>query len=570
MTTTAQLAMSPPELASAELPLPQEQHMRGKAAPADLANPRRWLALVVVSLAVIAVTADNTIVNVALPTLSRELSASTRQLQWMVDAYLLVFAGLLLPAGSLGDRVGRKKALIGGLLILGVASAAASLSTSLNALIVARIVMGTGAALVFPATLSIVTTTFTVDRERRIAVAIWSGMVGIGVILGPLGGGFLLEHAWWGSIFLINVPILVIAILIGLATIGESREHEVGRWDIGGAALSFASVTSLVFGVIEAPARGWLSWPTIASLSVGITLLAILIVWERRHPFPLLPLNLLSDRWFAIPVVVLGLVSFALFGFVFVATQYFQFVSGLGTFASGLRYTPFAVLLIVCAALSPKIVGRFGARKVIVGGLLLVGTGLAGTQLLSVSSGFFPTVFLAVSLLGAGMGLVTAPATEMLMSRAPTDRAGIASGMNDTARQLGGALGVAVMGSVFASTFTRSLGQRLGADAVAIPAEVREAVFSSPGMAMRYASSTGERAPALVAAIRSAFVVAMHTATWLAIGGAVTGAIVTGVALVARKPTGTASEVASSTTQDASESNRITPMAMVFAHEAQR
>ena len=552
--TTARLAPSPPEPASLEHPsaaIEQQvrhvRHVHHDPTPADpptpdaTPSPRRWLVLGVVSLAVIAVTADNTIVNVALPTLSRELGASTRQLQWMVDAYLLVFAGLLLPAGSLGDRIGRKRAMIAGLIILGLASAAASMSSSLPLLIVARIVMGAGAALVFPATLSIVTNTFTVPGERRVAVAIWSGMVGIGVILGPLGGGFLLEHAWWGSIFLINVPILVVAIGIGSCTIRESTDDEVRRWDIGGAVLSFASVTSLVFGVIEAPLHGWVSWPTLASLGVGLALLALLVAWERRHPSPLIPLNLLADRWFAVPVVVLGLASFALFGFVFVATQYFQLVTGLGTFASGLRYAPFALFLILGAIASPKLVGRFGARRVIVSGLICLGAGLALTQTLSVGSGFLPTVGSVVSLLGLGMGLATAPATELLMSRAPADRAGVASGMNDTARQLGGALGVALMGSVFASTFTRALEDRLGVIAPSLPPDAKRAVLSSPGIAMRYALSAGETSPALVSAIRSSFVVAMHTATWLAIGGALVGAALTGLALVERKVIGRAS-----------------------------
>ena len=307
--------------------------------------------------------------------------------------------------------------------------------------------------------------------------------------------------------------------------------------------LSFGCVTSLVFGVIEAPNYGWISLPTIASLLLGFLLLFMLIAWERNHPSPLLPLRLLADRSFAVPVVVLGLASFALFGFVFVATQYFQLVSGLGTFASGLRYSPFALLLIVCAALSPKVVERFGARRVIVSGLILLGAGLATTLTLSVHSGFFPAVFFAVALLGAGMGFVTAPATEMLMSRAPTDRAGVASGMNDTARQVGGALGVALMGSVFASTFTRSLEQQLGAAELSLPRDVRDGVLASPGLAMRYAVSVGESGPALMSAIRSAFVVAMHSATWIAIGGAFIGAVLTGLALMERDPTGAAFDV---------------------------
>jgi EmrB/QacA subfamily drug resistance transporter len=514
---------------------PVLHHPQPKPIPKPTPKNRRWATLAVLCLGVIAVVADNTIINVALPTLSRDLNASTRELQWMVDAYLLVFAGFLLPAGSLGDRFGRKRAFLLGLTILGVASGAAFAANSLPLLILERTVMGIGAAFVFPATLSLLTTTFTDVRERKIAVAIWSGMVGIGVIVGPLAGGLLLEHFSWGSVFLINVPVVVTAIVLGSTLIGESQDEKSQGWDPVGALLSFASILTLVFAIVEAPVQGWTSARTAIVAAAAIALGFIFVQWERRHHSPLVPLQLFADRYFSIPVLGLALASFALFGFVFVATQYFQLVSGLGTFASGTRYLPFAAVLIVCAATSPKVVTRFGVRKVIALGMCLLAAGLGVTTLLEVDTPFMPVAFIAVALLGAGMGFVTAPATELLMSRVPADRAGVGSGVNDAARQIGGALGVAVMGSVFSSSYTRTIGATLK-ESEGIAPEAQRTVLASPGMAVRVArmiAESGQQAigEVLLSDVKFAFVTAMHSAAWVAIAGALIGAGLTAMTL---------------------------------------
>lgn len=499
---------------------------------------RRWATLAVLCLGVIVVVADNTIINVALPTLSRDLNASTRGLQWMVDAYLLVFAGLLLPAGSLGDRLGRKRAFLFGLAVLGLASGAAFFAGSLAVLIAARTLMGVGAAFVFPATLSLLTSTFTDGRERKIAVAIWSGMVGIGVILGPLAGGLLLEHFSWGSVFLVNVPLVVGAIALATRMVDESRVEHANGWDPIGAALSFASILSLVFAIVDAPVHGWLSVRSLAGAFVALGTGVAFVMWERAHDAPIVPLHLFKDRFFAIPVIGLALASFALFGFVFVATQYFQLVGGLGTFASGARYVPFALVLIVCAATSPKAVTRFGVRRVIAIGMCLLAAGLGVTTLLEVDTPYFPITVIAVSLLGAGMGYVTAPATELLMSRVPADRAGVGSGVNDAARQIGGALGVAVMGSVFSSSYAHAMSGALVSFDTA--PETSRAVLASPGMAVRVAramADTGQHVAgnALLAEIKTAFVTAMHSAAWVAIVGALIGSALAVLALRSEK-----------------------------------
>ncbi len=488
------------------------------AAPPD----RPWLALAVVCLGVVLVVADNTIVNIALPTLSANLETSMGALQWLVDSYLLAFAGLLLPFGAIGDRIGRRRVMLAGLAVLGGASAAAATTDQLRWLIACRVVMGVGAALVFPATLSIVTTTFTDARQRRIGVAVWSATVGVGVIVGPVVGGFLLEHAWWGSVFLVNVPVAALTLLLTAVLVPESRDAVGRRLDPLGALLSFGAVTSLVFAIIEAPARGWSSPWTVGGVGLGAVTLAAFVWWERRHPCPVVPFDLLAQRAFVAPVVVLTLATMSLFGFVFVATQYFQIVSGLGAFESGLRYLPFAAALIGTAIVSPKLVARFGASHTMTAGMLALAAAMALTLDLDRHSGLLPAVAPLVVLLGVGMGLVTAPATDLLMAQVPTDRAGVGSGMNDTARQLGGAFGVAVLGSVFSSRFSSTLRSSLPPDQA--HRTVIEAMTTSPAVAHRLATGPGGD-PALVDALHLAFVAAMHQAALVGAAAALAGAL---------------------------------------------
>jgi EmrB/QacA subfamily drug resistance transporter len=489
------------------------------------AKPGR--ALGAICLAVVLIVADNTIVNVALPTLSTQLDATTSALQWMVDSYLLVFAGLLLPCGAIGDRFGRRRALLGGLLLLGLSSTAAATMSSIGGLIACRVLMGMGAALAFPATLSLVMSTYPSGPKRRMAVSIWSATVGVGVIIGPLLGGYLLEHAWWGSVFLIGGPVALVATVLARVFVAESKDDTLRPQDLVGAILSFAVLTTAVFAIIEGPTRGWTHVLTLGAAAAAIALGAVFVQWERRHRSPMLPLWLLGDRRFLAPVAVLTLATLALFGFVFVATQYFQIVAGLGPFESGLRYLPFAFGLIALAVLSPKLVSRFGPRIVVTAGMIALGLSMAGATTLGADSGFAPKVIVIVSLLGIGMGLVTSPATELLMDRVPIDRTGIGSSMNDAARQVGGALGVAVLGSAFSAVYRSSMLERVSAASLGTPAvddRLRETLLHSPGLAGRATAQLGD--PALAGAVTDAFLDAMRSASWWGAGFALAGAIV--------------------------------------------
>jgi EmrB/QacA subfamily drug resistance transporter len=499
----------------------------------------QWLSLGLVCASVTVVIADNSIVNLALPTLSRQLGASTSGLQWVVDGYALVFAGLLLVGGSLGDRWGRKRTLFCGLSVFAVMSVFSAFAPGIPWLIAGRAGMGVGAALVFPTTLSILTTQFTGERERKVAIAIWSGMVGIAVILGPTAAGALLQRYWWGSVFLVNVPFVVAILLAGARIIPESRSSKVRRLDAPGAGLSVLSVGALVFAVIEAPSHGWLGPQTLVAGLVGVLAVAAFIRHERHCAEPMVPLHLFRIRAVSCSVATLGLATFALFGFVFVATQYFQLVLGLGTFSAGLHYLPFAASVIVCAAISPIVVRSIGPGITISVGLSLLATGLFTVLAVVRTSSFVPFPLLATLLLGAGMGLVTAPATDLLVRHVPPDDAGVGSALNDTARQLGGALGVAVMGSVFASAYRHSLSAESQLFVGLTRAQIH-AVKASPYQALQLlpqreitTGGAGTREAALH--VKDAFMSGLHAASLCSGAVALVGAAAIGLALRSRR-----------------------------------
>ncbi|MCU1346065.1 MAG: transporter, partial [Acidimicrobiia bacterium] len=340
------------------------------------AATNRWVTLGVLCLSLMVIVVDNTIVNVALPTLVRELGTSTSQLQWVVDAYTLVFAGLLLTAGSLGDRFGRRGALTAGLLIFGAGSLAASMSNSVNTLVLWRAVMGSGAALIMPATLSILTNVFTDAKERAVAIGVWSGISGLAVALGPVAGGYLLEHFSWGSIFFVNVPIVVTALVAGQLWVPTSRDPHAGRLDLAGAALSIAGLGTLVWTVIEAPHAGWLSGRTLAGGAAAALLLAAFMVRELRTAEPMLDLRFFRNARFSAATGAIMLVSFALFGFIFMITQYFQVVMGWSALSAGVRTLPFAGAVMVTAPIAPKVVERLGSKYVVAAGLFSFAVGL--------------------------------------------------------------------------------------------------------------------------------------------------------------------------------------------------
>jgi DHA2 family multidrug resistance protein-like MFS transporter len=466
-------------------------------APAP--HPRRWAALGILSLSVFLVTVDNTIVNVALPTLSADLGATTSQLQWIVDSYSLVFAGLLLAAGSLGDRFGRKGALQVGLALFAATSVLAALSGTAGQLIAARAAMGIGAALVFPATLAILTSLFTDPVERAKAIGLWAGVSGLAVALGPISGGWLLEHFWWGSIFLVNLPIVAVALLGGRVLVPTSRDEHAGRLDPVGLVLSIAAIGLLVWTVIEAPGAGWTSGATLGGFALTAVLLVAFVRWEQRRTDPMLDVGVFANPRFSAASLSVATAFFGLFGFIFLVTQYFQVVRGYDTLSAGVHTLPFAFTSALVAPLSARLALRIGTKVVVSGGLLAMSGGFLAASVLDGGSPYLTSVVPSMVLMAAGLGLVMAPATEAIMGSLPLDKAGVGSAVNDATREIGGTLGVAVVGSVFSSLYGPRIAESLtalGAPQQAVDI-ARESVVA--------AGVVAERAPAAVQpAIRDA------------------------------------------------------------------
>jgi len=476
------------------------------ADPAAEADPRRWLVLGVLCVNLVLIVAAVSSANVALPTLARPdtLDASQTGLQWIVDAYALVFAGLLLPAGAIGDRFGRKGALQAGLAIFALASLGAALSGGTGQLIAFRAVAGAGAALIMPTTLSILSNVFP-PHERAKAIGIWAGFAGAGGALGPLIGGFLLDHFWWGSVFLINVIIGGIALVAGGIVVPTSKDPDRSPLDPVGAGLSMLGFGSLLFAVIEAPERGWTDPLVLVAFVLAVALLGGFVQWERTNRAPMLDLGLFRVRRFATGTLTITLAFFSMFGMFFVITQYFQYVRGDSPLVAGLSMTPNALAMIVWAPRSQRIVERFGARATVAGGLLLHATGFL---LLSFSGVDTPYVVSGAALLviGTGSGLAMAPTTSMIMAAVPMSRAGMGSAVNDTAREVGGAAGIAVLGSILATRYRSGMSDVLDR----LPGPVAEMVHRGVGQAIQVADSTGG-APgaALGQSARDAFIDAM-------------------------------------------------------------
>ena len=482
----------------------------------DYDPERRWWTLAVLCLSLVIVVVGNTVLNVALPTLVRELHATSSQLQWIVDAYALVFAGLLLTAGALGDRFGRKGTLTAGLAVFGLGSALSATATSAGQLIALRAVMGVGAALIMPSTLSILTTVFP-PHERARAIAVWAGLAGAGAAIGPIASGFLLEHFWWGSVFLVNLPVVVTALVAGRRLVPTSRDPNQPPLDPVGALLSVAGLGAVLYGIIEAPVHGWTDPDTLAFLGTGLTVLGAFAVWELRSRHPMLDLRYFRNPQFNAACAAISMVFFAMFGSFFLLTQYLQMVLGYGTLEAGVRTLPMAFTMMISAPSSAPLVERFGSRKVVSTGLLIVATGLI---LLSQSHVDSPYSHLALSLvvLAVGMGLSMAPSTTGIMAALPPGKAGVGSAVNDTTRELGGALGVAVLGSLLASQYAAGMPDV----APGLPAPALVGARNSLGAALAVTRSAGPAGEALAAAARSAFVDAM--ATTLMVGAVVVSA----------------------------------------------
>ena len=490
--------------------------------PPDEIHRRRWATLAVLCMSVFVTVLDGTIVNIALPSLAIDLGASTRQLQWIVDAYLLVFTGLLLAAGGLGDRFGRKRALIVGLILFGVTSAYAGSADSSGELIGGRALMGIGAALIFPATLAVLTNVFTDAKERAAAIGIWSAVSGMAVAAGPITGGWLLENYWWGSVFFINIPVVIVTVVAAMVLVPESKERHAPNLDLPGLGLSIASITALVFTIIEAPEWGWTSASTAVGFVLTATLLATFVIWELRAAHPMLPVRIFQNLRFSAASIAITSAFFALFGFIFLVTQYFQLVRGYSPLEAGLRTLPVATAIAVASVLAPRIVGRIGTTRVVAAGLGSMAISFTWISAVSASTPYLEIVGQMI-LLGGGLGLTTAPATESIMGSLSADKAGIGSAVNDTTRELGGTLGVAVIGSVFNSMYIGALAD--GPIVEALPAEARLATEESVGAAQFVAAELGDLAPGFLAEVNNAFLSGLAVGCLVAAGVAAAGAL---------------------------------------------
>ncbi|BAX91207.1 MFS transporter [Mycobacterium shigaense] len=415
----------------------------------------RTFALAVICLSVFVISVDATIVNVALPTLSRELQADTAQLQWIVDAYTLVMSGLLLSVGSLSDRYGRRGSLSLGLTLFAITSGFAAQAHSAEQLIAARAAMGVGAAVIFPATLGLITNIFTDPGPRAKAIGLWAAMVGVGVAVGPISGGWLLEHFWWGSIFMVNIPIAVVAIVGGLF-VPTSRDPAAPRVDVPGLVLSAAGVTTLVYTVIQAPTWGWTNVRSAVGFAMAAAILVTFALWERRTTHPMLDVSVFLNRRFAGGSLAVTAGFLTLFGFIFVITQYFQFIKDYSAFQAGVRLLPVAGSIALASIVGPRLVERIGTTAVVAGGLTVFAAGLAWASTADAATPY-DQIATQMLLLGGGLGLTFAPATEAIMGSLPAEKAGIGSAVNDTTRELGGTLGVAIAGSIFASVYSGRL-----------------------------------------------------------------------------------------------------------------
>jgi EmrB/QacA subfamily drug resistance transporter len=492
--------------------------------PADVLA-RRWTILGLLCLNLVIVIIGNTSLNVAIPRLSEDLGASNTALQWMVDAYSLVFAGMLLTAGSLGDRFGRKGALQLGLAIFGVASLAAAMSQSSGQVIAARAVMGLGGAFVMPSTLSMISNVFP-EGERAKAIAIWAGVAGAGGAIGPLASGFLLGHFWWGSTFLVNIPIIAAAILIGHFILPKSSDPTDAPLDLVGALLSILGMSALVYAIIEAPEHGWLSPESFLTFGIAVVLLTVFALWERSLDQPMLDLSFFADRRFSVSSGGIMLLFFSLFGTIFLATQYLQLIAGYSPLEAGVRLLPQSIVMVALAPQAPKAVNRFGANVVAGAGLFVIAASLA---LLAVWGAGTSYAFILGSLIvmAAGMAFTMAPLTAELMSSIPPAKAGVGSAMNDTTRELGGALGVALFGSIVAGQYASGIADRLAS----FPADIRAVAGTSLSTAMSLAQSPGQVGTASGRAIQSAaessFLDGFHLASVLgAVSLAVAGVLV--------------------------------------------
>ena len=416
-----------------------------QAAPAPRARGR-FIALAVLCLAELVGVMDNTIINVGIPTLGRAFDASTTQLQWIVDAYTLVFAVLMLPGGYLGDRVGRRKILITGLLGFAVVSSVSAMTTHITVLIGLRVLLGICAALVFPATLSLISTIFKGTKHHALAVGLWAATAGLGIALGPVVGGLLLEHFEWPSLFWINIVIVLPVAGISSFLVPESRSNKLGRFDAVGMCLAIAALGLFVGSIIEGPQLGWTTLPVLGGLATSILLAGAFMAWEKRVDSPMLDLSLFRASNVATCSSAIGLAFFSLFGFTFTITIYFQAVRGYSALQAGLAILPFAVVMGACSPLAPVLARRFGTGRCVPFGIGIV-------SFADATNSYWAVMVPAMIFMAMGLAFAQGPATDIILSAAPSDEIGVASGVNDSIREIGGTIGVAVLGSILTHVY---------------------------------------------------------------------------------------------------------------------
>ena len=491
------------------------------AAPARRIHPIAVLAVVLV--ASLAINVETTIVNVALPTLNSELGASTRGLQWIVDAYNLAFAALVLAGGTIGDKFGRRGTLIAGLILLAATSTSAAFCNTTSSLIGWRLFMGVSAALIYPTTLAIITDTFRDPKKRAAAIGVWGAVTGLGVAIGPILGGALLEKFWWGSLFLALVPIALIAAVAAPVFIQASIRDRNSRLDRGGLLLSVVMLGALVYTIIEAPERGWASAMTLGGFAVALAAAVGFVVWERRHPDPLIDVTLFANLRFSAASGAVTVAFFALFGFIFLIIQYMQMLQGWGPFETGVRILPVALSIAVGSVLGTQLaVRRIGTKAIVALGLFMMAASFAWISTIDISAAY-NVIAAQMVLLGGGLGLTTAPATDSIMGVVRPEQAGAGSAVNDATRQIGGTLGVAVIGSVFSTLYIRQLGDSTTVQM--LPEQARSVAEEglAQGLAVA-AQSPGPVAGAVRDSVNTAFLSGMSagclTATAVCVAGA--------------------------------------------------
>ncbi|MFI5692245.1 DHA2 family efflux MFS transporter permease subunit [Kribbella sp. NPDC051586] len=497
----------------------------GIAGP-TLTGARRFGVLIALCLAVLVLGLDTTVLNVALPTLAKDLDASTSQLQWMANSYNLVLAALLLPAGLLGDRYGRRRIIAIALTLFGLASLACALSDSAGALITARAFLGIGAAMIVPVALSLITVLFRTDEERKKAIGFFVVANSIGMPLGPIVGGLLLDHAGWQWIFLMNVPIAFVAALAVTLLVPETRSSNRPAIDWLGIVLSSAGLSALVYGVTKAGEASWTDGVTIVFLGLAVVLIAGFLVWQRRNSEPLIELRLFSERVFTGGAVLLTVSVFAIFGLLFTMPQYFQGINGSDALHTGLKLLPFIGGMTLGAKLAEPVEARIGTRLVVMTGFVVmaVGFALGAFTELGTGYGYTATWFVVV---GFGLGCSMPQAMNAALGVLDPERAGTGSGLLQAFRQVGGTVGVAVLGTVLNSVYRHNV------DTTGLPTQLAGAVEKSLGGGLAVAGKAG--APDLLNTVRDAFMTSLNTTMWVSAGIAAAGAILAAVLMPKRR-----------------------------------